>query len=92
MNSNRNNSSALSFPLSIFHVFRDGRRAEGELLRGFRVQYESKTYEAPSPAASKATGHSENGWLFWRFSDPVTGIERPIDELRLGQKKRPARQ
>lgn len=53
-----------------------------------KIAFHGKLY-SPSAAAAKAvrsTGHNEspsiNGWDWWKFVDPETGTEKPIDVLR----------
>jgi hypothetical protein len=41
-----------------------------------------QTYTSPSAAAIAVTGYSVNGWRFWRYRDPGSGREVPIDRLR----------
>ncbi len=69
------------FPIRIFGRHK-GNQYEGQLLRGWRVQFDGKTYDTPSAAAVHIIGYNVNGWRWWRYLDESTGKEQPIDRLR----------
>jgi len=82
-------SDEVVFPLPIFNVYK-GKRVEAELLnRSGSTRMEKVIYQSPSPAAVKVTETQVNGWAWWKFIDPRTNEERPIDVLREpGQRQR----
>jgi len=76
-------ATAIAYPLPVRAMVR--RQAlDAELLDASgRMRYSEIEYGSPSAAGQAATGwKSCNGWTFWRYRDPETGVWRAIDELR----------
>jgi hypothetical protein len=71
----------INLPIPVFRRYK-GRRHEGRLLRGGRLQINGHTYSSVSAAAIHISGHQENGWRTWRYIDESTGEEKSIDALR----------
>lgn len=74
-------NSAATLPMSIYRVYRH-KRHDATLLDGWRVQLGGKIYPSPSAAAVSVSGHPENGWRTWKYTDPKSGEVRTIDSLR----------
>ena len=74
-------SSGISFPLPIFRLYKD-RRFDGQLLENGHVQMNGITYTSVTGAAFAVSGHSENGWVVWKFKHPDTGVINSIGTLR----------
>jgi hypothetical protein len=72
---------AAFFPMGIFRVYK-GRRYDALLLENWHVEWDGHEYKKPSPAATAVSGHQENGWQVWMYTDPATGRDTPIDKLR----------
>ena len=59
-----------------------------EVIVDGKIIFDGQTYESPSMAAVAAIQSlgskrkTQNGWSFWKFVDPETGKERPIDIFR----------
>jgi hypothetical protein len=43
------------------------RKFRATLRRDGYISFNGRKYDSPSAAASKATGHSMNGWVFWHY-------------------------
>jgi len=73
----------IEYPLPVRATFR-GQAVDGELLDpSGRMRYGAMEYGSPSAAGQGATGwKSCNGWTFWRYRDPETGVWQAIDESR----------
>ena len=52
------------------------------LLKGGRVEFNGEEYKSPSGAASKISGHNENGWIMWRYIEKSGNNDEPIEKLR----------
>jgi hypothetical protein len=70
-----------------------GRHLEAEIQQDGTIVFDGKTYRSLSLAASYARKSiigapagrkypQTNGWVFWKYHDPVTGRFEEIDELR----------
>lgn len=73
------------FPLSVQREFQ-GVMYTAELLdQDGKMQFNGVLYQTPTAAAKAVpTGWKEvNGWDFWRYQDPVTGVWKKIGSLRL---------
>ncbi len=71
----------LRLPLAVHKVFKH-QRYEAKLLPGWRVNYAGVTFKSPSAAAIAITNTNQNGWRFWRYTDPLLGPDRSIEDLR----------
>jgi hypothetical protein len=76
-------SPTATFPLGVF-AERKGRRYEGRLLGNRGMEINGKRFRVPSGAAREVLGYEEDGWRFWKWTDPRSGAIRPIDDLRRG--------
>ena len=76
-------AASIAYPISVSATLR-GQPLDAELLdAGGRMRYHGTEYGSPSATGQAATGwKSCNGWTFWRYQDPETGVWRTIDELR----------
>ncbi|GEM_PF-5002793 len=69
-------------PLPIFAKYKH-RTYRAELLDDWKVRMNGQTYTSPSNAANAITRNQVNGWRnFWRYTNPDTGEEERIDNLR----------
>ena len=73
--------SAIAFPLDIFCTYK-GHKYHGTLHRNRTVTVNGVTYDKPSPAAISITNNSVNGWAWWWYEDPSSGIIRQIKDLK----------
>ena len=69
------------FPIQIFRHHK-GKLYEGQLLRGWKVQFDGTLFPTPSASAVHIVGYNVNGWRWWRYLDQSSGKEQPIDRLR----------
>lgn len=65
-----------------------GKQFTAEVLKRGKIKFDGQIYNSPSAAAVAAiqsTGSprsTEDGWRWWKFTDPATGGEKIIDALR----------
>lgn len=80
----RPSAPSVIYPLTI-QATAHNQSYQAELLdAGGRVRFNSAEYQSPSGACQAASGwKSCNGWTFWRYQHPETGVWRVIDELRV---------
>jgi hypothetical protein len=80
-------SPGLPEGLKIFNTYKDNR-FEAEVRPNEKIEFNGQIYDSPSAAAVAAirsTGSqrlTEDGWKWWRFTDPETGEEKLIDVRR----------
>lgn len=79
-----NTTKKYKFPIPVQATFK-GITYHGELLdiKG-KFSYAGKIYPTPTTAAKliTTTWKEVNGWLFWRYENPLTGKWEPIGWLR----------
>lgn len=58
-----------------------GKTYHGRIESG-KFFVDGKQYNSPSPAAVAITGHSANGWIFWKCRLPGDDVWRILTSLR----------
>jgi predicted type IV restriction endonuclease len=81
----------VSAPLDLEVTFK-GRRLRAQVTADGGVLYDGRRFASPSQAGAAAVGRPTcNGWIFWRYRDPVDGQVKLIDTLRTQYAAAPGR-
>ena len=72
----------ITYPIEVFHYSYGKRQHSGMLFRDRTITVNGIRHDHVSPAAMSITGNNVNGWTWWWYEDPVSGVNRRIKYLQ----------